>query len=100
MFIIPHVALDSSMACRVFRGLKLGLIEDVDDCSMQVSSMRCAQNSGARVGVLSNTHQSSLPKVPVKAVRIGDRWKADFVLWEHDDEGKDAYRRTVLSGWV
>jgi hypothetical protein len=35
MFIIPHVALDSSMACRVFRGLRLGLIGDFECCSKQ-----------------------------------------------------------------
>jgi hypothetical protein len=28
MFILPHVALSSAMACRVFRGLKLGLLSD------------------------------------------------------------------------
>jgi hypothetical protein len=31
MFILPQVALDSCMACRVFRGLKLGDIMDIDD---------------------------------------------------------------------
>jgi hypothetical protein len=33
----PHVALDSSMACRVFRGLKLGFIEEIDENSVQSS---------------------------------------------------------------
>jgi hypothetical protein len=31
MFVLPHLALDSSMACRVFRGIKLGYIKDDDD---------------------------------------------------------------------
>jgi hypothetical protein len=31
MFIAPDVVIGSSMACRVFRGLRLGFIEDFDD---------------------------------------------------------------------
>jgi hypothetical protein len=31
IFIMPHLALDSAMACRVFRGIKLGYIKDADD---------------------------------------------------------------------
>jgi hypothetical protein len=31
MFFMSHLALDSAMACRVFRGIKLGYIQDVDD---------------------------------------------------------------------
>jgi hypothetical protein len=89
------------MACRVFRGLRLGLIEDVDESLTQVSTMRCAQNAGASMGVsLSNGHEFGLPDVPVKAVRVGDTWKADFVFWEHDDVGREAHRRMVPFGCV
>ena len=31
MFLMPHLALDSAMACRVFRGVKLGCIQDAED---------------------------------------------------------------------
>ena len=30
MFFQPHIALNNAMACRVFRGIRLGLIQDVD----------------------------------------------------------------------
>ena len=44
MFIILRMSLDSSMACLVFRGLKLGLIEDLD-YSIQSRSMSFAQKT-------------------------------------------------------
>jgi hypothetical protein len=43
LFVMPHLVLDSLMACRVFRGLKLGLIEDVN-CSMPSRSIHFVQN--------------------------------------------------------
>jgi len=44
MFIIPHLELDSSMACRTFRSLKLGLIEDIDESSVPSNSIVFARN--------------------------------------------------------
>ena len=38
MFILPQVALDSSMACRVFRGLIIGHIMDIDDAASKATA--------------------------------------------------------------
>jgi hypothetical protein len=34
VFVIPHIALDSAMACRVFRGINLGYILDAKSCAV------------------------------------------------------------------
>ena len=35
---MPHLAIDSAMACRVFRGIKLGYIKDADeDTALKIS---------------------------------------------------------------
>jgi hypothetical protein len=44
MFIIPHIALGSAMACRVFRGLRLGLISD----QVQQSTVQSTIHFGSR----------------------------------------------------
>jgi hypothetical protein len=56
MFFFPHIALDSAMACRVFRDLKLGLFEDIDECSAQSKSIHFTQNPALLIGILSDTH--------------------------------------------
>jgi hypothetical protein len=56
MFVIPHVALDSAMACRVFRGMKLGYLSDTDAVAPKVTSLRFAPN----------TTMGSLPRVEDK----------------------------------
>jgi hypothetical protein len=40
MFIAPYIALVSVMACRVFRGVKLGYIKDADDGTGLIYSLR------------------------------------------------------------
>ena len=50
IFVTPHLALDSAMACRVFRGLKLGYISDTD--IPKVTSLRFAQNTTNNPGSL------------------------------------------------
>jgi len=43
MFVIPHIAVDSVMACRVFRGIKLGYIRDTDNItSTPLTTLRFA----------------------------------------------------------
>jgi hypothetical protein len=39
MFITTKIALESSMACRVFRGIKLGTIEDVGGDTSKASTL-------------------------------------------------------------
>jgi hypothetical protein len=39
MFCIPNMALESSMACRVFRGIRLGTIEDTASVGLKSSSV-------------------------------------------------------------
>jgi len=53
MFILPHVALSSAMACRVFRGLKLGLLSDSVNQSL-VTSLRFAPRSEG--AITTNQH--------------------------------------------
>jgi hypothetical protein len=38
VFCIPNIALESSMACRVFRGIRLGTIEDTASVGLKSSS--------------------------------------------------------------
>jgi hypothetical protein len=38
VFIIPHVALESAMACRVFRSLRLHFIVEIDGSTAQIST--------------------------------------------------------------
>jgi hypothetical protein len=52
IFVTPHLALDSAMACRVFRGLKLGYISDTDADIPKVTSLRFAQNTTNNPGSL------------------------------------------------
>jgi hypothetical protein len=40
MFIVPNLALASAMACRVFRGIRLGSIEDMDLCTIGSTTKR------------------------------------------------------------
>jgi hypothetical protein len=40
LFIPPHVALESAMACRVFRSLRLGLILETEGSIAQFSSQK------------------------------------------------------------
>ena len=54
MFITPKIALESSMACRVFRGIKLGTIEDVGGDTSKVSTLHFRRPShGSRSAVTS-----------------------------------------------
>jgi hypothetical protein len=55
MFMFPHIALDSAMGCRVFRGLKLGLFEDIEECAAQSKSIHFARNRALSMGVTSDT---------------------------------------------
>lgn len=56
MFIIPHVALDSSMACLVSRGLILGLIEDIDASAPTQSVRFFTRHSTTLSGRHSNAY--------------------------------------------
>jgi hypothetical protein len=40
LFIPPHIALESAMACRVFRSLRLGLILEAEDTTAHFSTQR------------------------------------------------------------
>jgi hypothetical protein len=40
LFLVPHIALESAMACRVFRSLRLGLIWDADGGTTQFSTQQ------------------------------------------------------------
>ena len=59
MFVIPRIALDSSIACLVFRGLKLGSIEDID-YSAQSNPICFAHNHPNLTGGFSDTHELEL----------------------------------------
>jgi hypothetical protein len=52
MFFTPRVALDSAMACRVFRGVKLGYLSDASAVAPKVSSLRFAKNTTTAMGSL------------------------------------------------
>jgi hypothetical protein len=52
-FVAPRLMLDSSMACRVFRGLKLGSIQDLEQYSAQ-SPMRFTTQNSSTMGGRSN----------------------------------------------
>jgi len=52
MFVLPHVALDSAMACRVFRGVKLGHLSDTDAVAPKATSLRFAPNTTTAMGSL------------------------------------------------
>jgi hypothetical protein len=56
MFFFPHIALDSVMACRAFRELKLGLFEDIDESTAKSKSIHFARNPALSMGTLSDTH--------------------------------------------
>jgi hypothetical protein len=53
MFIAPHLAVESAMACRVFRGLKLGHFQDIEECSARSKSIHFAHNPALSMGVIS-----------------------------------------------
>jgi hypothetical protein len=40
LFVVPHIALESAMACRVFRSLRLGFIMETDVGTAQFSTQR------------------------------------------------------------
>jgi hypothetical protein len=50
MLIAPHIALDSAVACRVFRGIKLGYLSDADTVASKYNSMRFAQRAATSTG--------------------------------------------------
>jgi hypothetical protein len=52
MFFTPRVALDSAMACRVFRGVKLGYLSDARAVGPKVSSLGFAKNTTIAMGSL------------------------------------------------
>jgi hypothetical protein len=58
MFMFPHTVFDSAMGCRVFRGLKLGLFEDIEECAAQSKSICFAHNPALLMGVASDAHES------------------------------------------
>jgi hypothetical protein len=43
VFVAPNLALTSSMACRVFRGLRLGFIADFDDGNSKIATIQFAR---------------------------------------------------------
>ena len=104
MFILPHVALDSSMACRVFRGLKLGLIQDIEELSVQSNSLRFAQNPNLTTGVPSDIH--NLGPCDLKdsrhdiVVHLEANPKEEPSSYEHDDGRSDGKGSEVPSRWV
>jgi hypothetical protein len=60
MFIIPKIALESSMACRVFRGIKLGTIEDVGGDTSKASTLHFRRRPrGSRSAVTALTCDSA-----------------------------------------
>jgi hypothetical protein len=101
MFIVPHVALNSSMACRVFRGLKLGLIEDIDEFSVQLNSTRTGSSRHPSTKVHSNTlHLSrvdskSLGHYPTIRLELGAESSH-----EHIDEGSKDNSSVDPSHWA
>ena len=95
MFVLPSIALDSSMACRVFRGLKLGLIEEIDECSVRSNSIRFVQDPAVTIGMISDIHEFSPPDAKAGlAVEVVDTSKVELSFHEHDNQGM------VLSSWV
>jgi hypothetical protein len=96
MFVIPHVALNSSMACRVFRGLKLGFIDDVEECSRSMQSSRPHITHHSNLSIMMPAHISELDM----GVRRGSprpsevQWKAESSFHERGLGGDD------VSGWV
>jgi len=57
MFCIPNIALESSMACRVFRGIKLGTIEDT-------ASLGSKSSSGPSLGARPVSKKDSTSEAP------------------------------------
>jgi hypothetical protein len=52
MFVLPQIALDSSMACRVFRGLQLGfLVDDVESVTVRLTYPSPASRRGSIVRI-------------------------------------------------
>jgi len=64
MFIIPHIALGSAMACRVFRGLRLGLISD----QVQHSTVQSTIHFGSRSQTAPD-HQYNLKPFDVETAQ-------------------------------
>jgi hypothetical protein len=73
LFITPHIALESAMACRVFRSLRLGFIMETDGGTAQFSTQK--------------------PQFPV----VGDSWMASAdtnVLGGH--RSRNSHHRQVV----
>jgi hypothetical protein len=68
-FVPPRLALDSAMACRVFRGLKLGLINDIDELTVESRSKALTTRSST-AGGSSNIHELNSRDVKSPAVRV------------------------------
>jgi hypothetical protein len=96
MFVIPHVALDSSMACRVFRGLKLGFIDDIEECSRSMQSSRpqiVTQQSNITTVLPSNVFELN-PCTRQYGPEV--QWKAEPSF----HEGGVIVERTEVRGWI
>jgi hypothetical protein len=68
-FCIPNIALESCMACRVFRGIRLGTIEDT--ASLGLKSSSCPSSCVLPFSIDFKTE--SIPKVHgLDTSRLGD----------------------------
>jgi hypothetical protein len=97
MFVIPRIALDSSMACLVFRGLKLGLIEDIN-YSVQSKSIRFVHNRPSMSGGHSDTLNPCGSRGP--ALRSELASKMEKCLQEQGDDGSKRSGSAASSLWV
>jgi hypothetical protein len=57
MFIMPHIAVDSVMACRVFRGIKLGYIKDASNTSPLTTIFFTPRDHSAAISVGMSHHE-------------------------------------------
>jgi hypothetical protein len=90
IFIQPHIVLNNAMACRVFRGIKLGLIRDVDDAAMNSTKVSTIM----RFDNLSHRRESSGSKPP----GIVHRFESSHVLGEIVEEEAEYTKHKVNPG--
>ena len=67
MFTAPNIALESAMACRVFRGVRLGLIKEKGGNTTQDAAIHLTKRSGSAStnGHTFKSQDFKGPRVPV-----------------------------------